>query len=333
MHTGGAETQPVTPVLHTGRPAAHTIGPTSHTGEDVAHTVELGGYNMEDSAAMTNPTTGFSAPMTDAGAVNGMVGVESTATSGFRPQLPSQCYSTGPGLHPLSTTPFVHSTLPFVHNNGGHGPDPYASLGSYASVGGRGGVRSDISGSFCGPKISPEVAHSGFSGLNRGPGDGSGGSGGDPGGPSNPGGSGHFPGGFPGGPSGPGGPGGGAPDGGDPGVPGGPIGGAAPRDQTFDLSRIRIQASERFTGARDQSPTEWILSMARWLCGGGIPEQRWLPIIVAHLSGAAGSWMNLLELRVASGERAYPADWHAFSTELRMAFEPTTLEETSRRQL
>ena len=43
--------------------------------------------------------------------------------------------------------------------------------------------------------------------------------------------------------------------------------------------------------------------------------------------------MNLLELRVASGERTYPADWHAFATELRMAFEPTTLEETSRRQL
>ena len=43
--------------------------------------------------------------------------------------------------------------------------------------------------------------------------------------------------------------------------------------------------------------------------------------------------MNLLELRVASGERIYPRDWHAFMTELHMVFEPTILEETSRHQL
>ena len=138
---------------------AHTVGPTSHTGKDMEHTVELSGYNVEDSATMTNPMTGFSAPMTDAGAVNSIVGVDSTATSGFRPQLPSQSYSIGLRLHPLSTTPFVHSTLPFVHNNGDHRPDPYAILGSYTSVGGRGGVRSGILSSFCGPKISPEVVH------------------------------------------------------------------------------------------------------------------------------------------------------------------------------
>ena len=264
LHTGESEMQPVRPVLHTGQSVAHTVEPTSHTEEDVAHTVELSGCNVEHSEAMTNPMAGFSAPMTDACAVNGMVGVESTATSGCRPQLPPQNNSTASGLPRFSTKPHMHSTLPFVHSIGGHGPDPYASLGSYASVGGSGGIGGGVSGLFRGPEHGPDRVPSGFNGLNGGPRDGSGGSGGNLGGPSNPGGSGGFPGGFPGGPSGPGGPGGpGGPSG-----PGGPGGGASD-GQTFDLSRIRIQAPERFTGARDQSPTEWILSMARWLRGGG----------------------------------------------------------------
>ena len=49
----------------------------------MAHTVELSGCNVEDFDTMTNLMAGFSAPMTDACAVNGMVGVESTVTSGF----------------------------------------------------------------------------------------------------------------------------------------------------------------------------------------------------------------------------------------------------------
>ena len=53
----------------------------------------------------------------------------------------------------------------------------------------------------------------------------------------------------------------------------------------------------------------------------------------ANLTGAATSWMNMIELQVHQGKRSPIADWEEFSNELRTAFEPATLAEQARRRI
>ena len=73
--------------------------------------------------------------------------------------------------------------------------------------------------------------------------------------------------------------------------------------------------------------------MCRWLQGNAVDESRWLSVMSANLSGAAISWMNLVELQVYQGARAPFADWREFTEALHGTFESATLGEQARRRL
>ncbi|WP_461509454.1 hypothetical protein, partial [Rhodopirellula baltica] len=181
--------------------------------------------------------------------------------------------------------------------------NPFAALGSYASVGQRNpGSRRHPGGGGGGPEDDgPD------DGTGRG-GSGHRGSGGPPGGPGGP---------------------------GDPDGPGDAEDGNNRQARRINgaFRSLKIDAPKAFTGDSKEMASEWIVAITRWLRAQRIPEEDWVLILPAHLGGSAAKWMNVVELRIQQGMRVPWTHWRAFATELQAQFEALAPGEKARIEL
>jgi hypothetical protein len=88
-----------------------------------------------------------------------------------------------------------------------------------------------------------------------------------------------------------------------------------------------------YTGEEKILFSEWTMEMCRWLRTHLIPEDRWTGIMCMNLKGSASQWLNLQELRMATGQRGPFAGWQAFTQEMRTQFEPTDITQVARSEL